>query len=354
MEEEYKKVRQGLDIFPNLKNYIEKGLLDSFFTTLERAQQHPLFWFLLKNGNAEKLSFNLIILEKKCEKFQTILNKIHERDPVQFDSNMTEVDVASFYYSRSSPTYIVEFEPAIPEKGTKVDLKITINKVKYFIEIFTIFPDQNIQRIDKIHDEIRKKINSLNDNPFVVCYSIYEGFSKEDIDFFIEQVRTIIRENTKKCAKPQDIVDERIIYKESQEIAQVTLIRGKTGKGCVGYMLSPFQKVEDAGRIKEKVLTKISQLPESGRNIVIVNLSKIHGDFYDVDDAFLGQQTVYVDKVTLKGVNGRHGNGIIHHSKGEHISMIIAYTQDDYSKRRFFINDATAKIKLDPEDWKQF
>ena len=314
---------------------------------------------MYEDGNAEKLCKNLNILEKECSKFDRVIKKIHERDRTLFYSYISEVDVIAYYYSKSSDNYQVEYEPAISEKGTKVDAKITINKKDYFLEIFTIFLDQNFQKIDEMHQIIRERIDAFLDNPYLICYSIYEQFTDSDIDFFVTEVKKIIDENAKNeqnAPKDNPVVEERMISRRDEDIAQVRLYRIKNGKkGYVGAMMSPVQKVEDAGRIKQKVLSKIDQLPSQGRNIVVVNLSKIYGDkFYDMEDAFLGQRTVFVDRVTLEGAEGRHANGIVHHKKGKYISMIIAYINDDYSTRRYYINDATASEQLNQEEWKLF
>lgn len=358
-DNEFKKVEAALETYPDLKKYIDGNLIKFFFNTPERLKQHPLFWYLLRDGNAEKLSNNLKILESNCNKFKRILNKIHDKDNTGFHSSMSEVDVLSYYYSKVSDDFQVEYEPDIKEKGTKVDANITTNNKDFFIEIFTVFPDQNYQKIDKIHQNIRTKIDDFEDNPYIICYTIYEEFTEEDIDHFVVEMKKIIDENSanEQNANQEDPeVDEMTITRKGIDIAHVRLYRDKkVKKGFVGSMMSPFQKVEDAGRIKQKVLTKIDQLPSQGRNIVVVNLSKIFGDkFYDMDDAFLGQKTVLVDKVTFEGSPGRHANGIVHHEKGIYISMIIAYINDDYSTRRYYINDATAIEQLDQEEWKLF
>jgi len=359
MKEEYDKVQQALGTFQDLNKFIDETLIKSFFNTTDRLKQHPLFWYLYKDGNAEKLCNNLKILEKGCNKFDKVIKKIHENDHTLFYSYISEVDVIAYYCSKASHNYQVEFEPTIPEKGTKVDAKITINKKDYFLEIFTIFPDHNFQKIDEMHQIIRERIDAFVDNPYLVCYSIYEEFTDGDIDFFVTEAKKIIDENAKNeqnAPKDNPIVEERMISCRDKNIARVILYRVKNmKKGHVEAMISPVQKVEDAGRIKQKVLSKIDQLPSQGRNIIVVNLSRIYGEkFYDMEDAFLGQQAVFVDKVTLKGTEGRHANGIVHHGKGKFITMIIAYINNDYSTRRYYINDATAIEKLEKEEWKLF
>jgi len=358
-KEEFKKVETALETYPDLKKYIDGNLIKFFFKTSERLMQHPLFWYLLRDGNAGRLFHNLKILEKNCNKFKRVLNKIHDKDNIGFLSSISEIDVLSYYYSKVSDDFQVEYEPDIKEKGTKVDAKITTKNKDFFIEIFTVFLDQNYQKMDKIHQRIRSKIDSFEDNPYIICYSIYEKFTGEDIDYFVGETKKIIDQNIveEKNANPENPeVDEVTITRKGSDIANIRLYRDKkVTKGFVGSMMSPFQKVEDAGRIKQKVLTKINQLPNQGRNIVIINLSKIYGDkFYDMDDAFLGQKTVLVDKVTLEGSQGRHTNGIVHHEKGKYISMIIAYINDDYSTRRYYINDATSLEQLDQDEWKLF
>ncbi|MFW6122283.1 MAG: hypothetical protein ACOC80_15480, partial [Petrotogales bacterium] len=172
----------------------------------------------------------------------------------------------------------------------------------------------------------------------------------------VSEVDKTIRENIANDQNSSNFVDKKTISKDEVDIAEVRLYLGnKSKKGYSGAFITPFRKVEDAGRIKQKVLTKIDQLPSRGRNIVVVNLSNIMSDkFYDMDDAFLGQKTVFVNKATFEGTEGRHANGIVHHEKGKYISMIIAYVNNDYSTRRYYINDLTAIEQLDKKEWKLF
>ena len=128
MKEEYEKVHQALENFKELNRFIGTEFIKSFFNTTDRLRQHPLFWYLHENDNAEKLCKNLIILEKECSKFDRVLKKIHEQDRTLFYSYISEVDIIAYYYSKSPSGYQIEYEPIISEKGTKVDIKITINK----------------------------------------------------------------------------------------------------------------------------------------------------------------------------------------------------------------------------------
>lgn len=72
-------------------------------------------------------------------------------------------------------------------------------------------------------------------------------------------------------------------------------------------------------RIKNKVLDKANQLPNNEKNIAVVNLS------YSIEDEDIGLQ------MALMG-QPQANNGIIHHSEGKNISLMIGYRGEYHGK----------------------
>ena len=358
MDEECKKVEDALEMYPDLKRYFNNETQKEFFNQKDRLKQNPLFFYLLRNGNAEKLVGNLKILEEKCDKFHSILKKIHERDYEVFHSYISEIDILSYYYSKASDDFQIEYEPEIKEKGSKIDAKITVKDKNYFLEIFTLFRDERFKKIDDIALQIRLKLDVFEKNPYIIFITIYDNFEESFIDSFVEEIKKIIEDTSpkKEVSEEFGIVAEKEILIDNKPIGKARFNRGKKDKGFVGGFSTPVQKVEDAGRLKNRILEKIDkQLPSNDGNIVIINLSKIMGDgFYDIDDAVFGQKGVLIDKKTMKARDNRHQNGVVHHKKGKHISLIIPYIKDDFSTRIFFMNDLTASKVFTKEEVKLF
>ena len=343
LPEEIERAQKNISIFADMKDYMEEDWLNSHLQVEERYKKHPIFWILIDSSACSKLSNNLTISNSCCSKIQRIVNKLKsDKDRFNFHSLLTEIDVIAHYYSRYNAGNI-EYEPEIQEKNKKVDAKLVINGDEYYLEILTVFEDEVEQSINRIHDEIRKRIDELN-QPFIISFSTEINFTEQDVAGFLEFVKKLL--TNKNSIKDEDSFD---YLKDTKKIARVTFyVDSNIKKGFVGFMHQPVRTLNSAGRIKNKILSKIDQLPENTKNIVIVNLSYISNDFIDIEDAFLGQSCVIINKETLEAKASRHPNGIINHEKGKFISMIIAYTSQDYNTRRFYLN-LSAQNVIDKE-----
>jgi len=346
-KEEYDTVDRHLTLYPSISKYYDnEKILKQIFSTKMRYKQHPLFWHLLDYKNAEKLSKNLHILNQKCNKFKRILKKLYQTDMFNFKSTITEIDVLSYFFKKASKDFIIEYEPQIKGKSELPDAKIITDGNEFYLEIFTIFEDARIQNLGDIHQDIRMKVDSIENNPLLISYALEEGFKRENIDEFVAFIKSLI--GTSNSIKHEDTFS---FEKDGGVIANVTFYAYEgIEKGFVSFMHSPILKMKDASRIKNKILDELEQLPSNEKNIVVVNLSNIHGDnFLDVEDAFLGKLFVIVDKDTLQGKEARKPNGIIHHSKGRDCSLIIAYNNHDFSTRRYYHNLSASKIIQEDE-----
>ena len=334
LPEEIESAKKNIEIFKNLKDYFGEKWLNSHLHTEERYKKHPIFWVLIDSSSCSKLSNNLSILKSYCNKFQRIINKLKksDNDHFNFHSLLTEVEVLAYYYVKYGADN-VEYEPRVEEKNKKVDAKLIIDGEEYYLEILTIFEDEVEQSISRIHNKIRKKLDELN-QPFIISFATEINFTEEDIKGFLEFVENILI--NKKAIKHQDSFD---YLKDNRKIAKVTFYTDSNiRRGFVGFMHQPVRTLNTAGRIKNKVLSKIDQLPENTKNIVVVNLSHISNSFVDIEEAFLGQSCVIINKKTLEAKSSRYPNGIVHHEKGKFISIIIAYTTQNYDNKRFYLN----------------
>lgn len=333
------EAKNNISEFSNLKAYLGEDWLNSQIQIESRAKMHPIFWILIDYNKCKKLSNNLDVLNNLCEKFPRIIRKIKfDRDRFNFYSLLTEIEVLAYYYRKSNEKYIVDYEPLIDDQNTIPDGKLIINEQEYFLEILTVFEDENEQLIESYQDEIREKLDSLNNNPFILAFGLEIGFERDDISSFVVFVEKLIKS---KKAKNKSTFN---FNKDEKIIANITFYDNHNNKGYVGIMNGPVRRLNDAGRIKNKILSKIDQLPINSKNIIIMNLSYLSDEFIDLDEAFLGQTGVTIDTKSYDVRDIRQPNGFIHHEKGKSISCVIGYTKEMFEFRRFYINSLAQKI----------
>jgi len=336
-KDEYSSVQKNLDSNPDLKRWIPQQLKNSFFIIKERKHQHPLFWLLWDSTRAEQLTRNLLIIEKHCDRFKRVLDKII-KDQENFYSGVTEIEVMSHYYNKGLN---VAYEPNAKEKTTKVDFKIT-NSDEYFFEIFDMNLDERIKKIDEIRLNIREKIDAIETNPFLVSFGITEKFTPDDCDFLVKEIEIGIQAKIPSYVRSdiESIIDHQDIMKEGNiNIGDYTLYSYKEMKGYTITSGAYVVQFKDDSRIKNNLLTKIDQIPEGKRNIVVVNITRILGnDFWSLENAIFGQEAAFVDPKTMAATYGRKTNGLFNDPRGNQISLVIAYMKDDYSTRKLYYN----------------
>lgn len=335
LQEEVDEAKQNIETFTNLKGILGDEWLNSHLVVDDRYKKHPIFWILIDKNRCQRLSRNLDILNKKCEKFNRIVNKLkNDKNVFNFHSLISEIEVLAYYYNRVSDNYEVSYEPEIKEKNKKIDCKLVVNDTEYNLEILTVFEDEEGQSIQSIHDEIRKQLDGLQNNPFILSFGTEIDFSKSDIPDFINFVKELLD-------KPEKInhKDTFEFNKNDKKLGKIMFYKGSNIKGgFVGFMHSPVRVMDCAGRIKNKILSKIDQLPNNSKNVVVVNLAHITQDFIDLEEVFFGQSYVNINIKTHESTPRRHPNSIVNHPKGKDISMIVGYTYEDYNTRKFFVN----------------
>jgi len=321
LQEEVDSGKKNIQIFNNLNEFFGKDWLEAHLTVDKRENKHQIFWILIEPNLCSKLSNNLSIINEKCDKFKRIISKLKkDEDYFNFHSLLTEIEVLTYYY-RLFDKSMIEYEPKV-ENGKKLDIKLTIGDEKFFIEIFTIFRDEYEQELDKLRLDVQKELNKF-DQPFLISFGLELEFKETNIDGFLKFFNGLLKNI--ESINEEDTFD---YYENNIKLADITFLKHfENKKGYVGIIHGRVIELKNDIRIKNKVLSKINQLPNGEKNIVIVNLSYILEDFFTVDNAFLGQYYVSVDKKTLKGTDKRHPNGIIHHDNGNEISLIIIYLQ---------------------------
>ncbi len=308
--------------------------MHSHLSIEERHKKHPIFWVLLDQNRAQKLAQNLDTICGKTDKINRIIRKLKSStDEFNFHSLISEIEVLAYYYNKVTENYKVFYEPRVEKKNKKIDGRLTINGTDYNLEILTVFEDEEGQSIHSAHEEIRKQLDSIEGNNFILSFSTEKNFSLQDIPGFVEFVKKLLERKT--------IVhkDTFVFRKENKPVAKITFYKDpKVNRGFVGFMNQPVRFLDCAGRIKNKILSKVDQLPNNSKNIVIVNLSHITNDFIDLEEVFLGQSCVQIDIKTHEAKSARHPNSIVNHPKGKNISMVVGYVNENYNSRRFYIN----------------
>ena len=337
-QEEIDQIKENLELYSNLKNIFDNAWLNSHLSIEDRHNKHPLFWVLL-DGRCQKLAKNLDILQQKCPKFTRIVNKLKgDKDVLNFHSTLAEVDVMAHYYSIDKDNYAVEYEPNVEENGKKIDGKILVGNESYNLEIFTIHEDETGQQHDALREKVKREINEIS-QPYVISLGTDLDFTEEHIPNFISFVKKFLE------SQNSVIEGERYEYtSDGKRLADISFKKyPEIPKGFVGGMHGPARFMNDAGRLKNKILSKLDQLPENAQNVVIINMSYITSDFIDLEEVFFGQSCVNINIETHETSAGRSPNSILNHPKGKNISMIVGYVNNNYNTRRYYVNLSASK-----------
>ena len=186
-DEEIEQVKANLSSVPPLidalgSDWINKALL----TRTERKKVHVLFWLLLNPMKSQKLNYWLQILKSSLSStnFQGLINDLKKKSAnLEFYSLLSEIEVLPFYMAKRNNFHSVEYEP------THGDIKITVDGYEVFLEVARLFSSEDQERTDKLENEVWEKLDELENNKYVLSFSISRRFSEPDVDPFIEFVR---------------------------------------------------------------------------------------------------------------------------------------------------------------------
>jgi len=326
LDEEKEQVRTILEACSYLveflgSDWIKRRLLGEN----KRSEVHYLFWLLLDLEKSQKLENWLRNLKASLisTKFQGLVNDLKKKgNRAEFYSLLSEIEVLSYY---SGEGFEVEYEPP------HGDIMVVIDNHEIFIEIARLFSSKDRQRIDAPTNVVWEKLDELNNEIYVLSFSISRNFSESDVESFTNFVGEKLEEEFEKLPSEDFIFDRG---KAKFQIIGAT----KRKKGYVGTSMTPVMEIPSARRLKGKILDEVKQLPKNTLNVVVYNISHIPTHFDDIEDAFLGQSVAVINRRTMKARWARKENGVIHKEEGKQVSMLIAYEDFRYEKRRKYAN----------------
>jgi len=324
----FEDIKKNLEEFPIIKELFGSDWIDSQFEIKSLKELHPFFKSFYNKDFLEKISPKLILIKNKTDKIKRIIKKIKtNKDEDTIRSVLSEIEVLSFYYKKQNDDFKVEYEPILENLEKVPDIKLTIANKEYFAEIITILDDQYFREIGRIQNIIEDKINGLDDNPYGICFGTEADFVDEDIDDFIELIKSIINGH--------DSINfaETYYYSKNGKVVGYFII-GKTtnGKGGVASKMVGGL-LNDAGRLKNKLLGEIKHFPEKVPIIIIVDLSYVIGDFLISDDVCGGQLVARIIPEASESFPATLNNSIFNHDKGKLISLVIGYRNHNYEDR---------------------
>lgn len=329
MPGEIDRCRKNCEMFQLGKFFTEDWIKKNLLKEMSRRNAHPLFWVIILEYNAKELSENLQKIPKKY--INKIVGKLKDKsDKFNLHSALTETQVLPHYFSKESKNYKVEYEKPIPSSTEKPDLHIKTKESEYYAEILTVFENREETMFGEMQEDIREKIDELSGNPFMVSFKLEMQFKKENTTDFV----SFIEKMTKANPEPNKKYD---FIKNNEKLAQATFNESKKGKGFTGVMQGPLRRMNDSGRIKNKLLDKTEQLPPNTKNFVVINLKYILGGEKDFEDVFFGQLGVIINKETNEAKPMRQPNSILNHPKGKRISAFITYC-GNYKIRNIYLN----------------
>ena len=320
-------VKANLNELSQFKTYFGEKWLDKEMNAYNN--HHPILFLLYNKKMASDLIAKLEHLESKCDKFKRIIQKLKsDKDFNNFNSTLTEIEVISHYYMRYKPN-LLEYEPSV-QNGKKLDLRMNINNESYFFEILTVFEDSEQENYANIRDKLMLELEDSN-LPFIISLEIKKGFKKEFITEFVDFINETIKQEKQSNLKFE-------FYKEGNSVANFRYNK-YGGDVCIVTSFGPSSFINPHGRLRAKVLKKaIEQIPYSQNNIVVVNLSYVLNVFMVIEQA-LGELGIKINENSnLNDKYYRIPNGIFDYTDSSHISMIIAYINNDYNQRRFYLN----------------
>ena len=337
-ETEIEIVRKRLETDSIFSKFFgEEWIKENFLNQEERSKKHMMFWVVLEEIKYQKMEDWLSTLKRTLPetKFVKIVNTLKEkRGKNKFYSFIPEIEVLAYYLKQENDNFKVEFEPKIPGKTKVGDIKLMFDSNQIFLEITRLFASEKEERINAIMETIHKKIDEIEDNPFLISFKIEERFVETDIGPFVSFVKQKIPElrgelekSTAKSIKM--IFENRAWFMVHKEIGK---------KGHVSGAMSPVMMLETGGRLKHKILDKIEQLPDNHLNVIVLDISHHFAHFEDITDAFGGQEGLKIDVKTMEATPFRHANGVVQVDDGRKVSVIIGFKGFDYEHRKKYVN----------------
>jgi hypothetical protein len=320
--EEIERVRSNLQLTPTLSEVLgEDWINNNLLNKEERLKKHALFWLILDENKCKIIDSWLQILKPSLpqSKFVGVVNDLkRKREEIEFYSYLSEIEVLAFYKKSESANFSVEFEPRVPGTTKWGDIKLTIDGREIFLEVTRLFSSDEEREFDERIAKVRKGIDELEDNPYVIGFGISEDFFEGDIIPFIGFIHEKIIENGPSITLPTGKIPLRdgkawfSLYKKHQ-----------SGRGYAGHMLGPVIEIKSSTRLKNRILEKIEQLPEGCLNLVVLNISHPWAHFENAEDAF---------------------NGAIDMEESKHVSAIVAFEDFDYGNRRIYVNSQASTL----------
>ena len=337
-ETEIEIVRKSLEASPIIVEAFGKNWIDkNFLNKEERYKKHTMFWIFLDESKSKKMEDWLSTLKASLPetKFSKVVNSLKEkRGENEFYSFVPEIEALSYYEKQESENFKVEYEPDIPGKTKVGDIKLTIDSTPIFVEITRLFSSEEEERIKKLIGTIHGKIDAIEDNPFLLSFGVEEHFAEIDTEPFVQFVGQKIEE-LKNEFKKLDKEHHKVNFEnKAWLIFHKDICKG----GHVVGEMTPVMRIESAGRLKNKVLDKVEQLPDNQLNVIVLDISHHFAHFDDVEDMFAGQIGVRIDVKTMDASPFRHANGLVEMNRGKMVGVIIAFKGFDYENRRKYVN----------------
>jgi hypothetical protein len=114
-----KRINENIGKSKDIISFFGKDWLNEQIYTEEKEYHHILV-ILAKIKELNKLTNNLKVLKNNCPKYPRIIRKL-KSDNANFFSNLSEVDIVSYYY-RNHNKENLEYEPSV-EGGKNFDVK---------------------------------------------------------------------------------------------------------------------------------------------------------------------------------------------------------------------------------------
>ncbi len=345
-EQEFEKVREHLSNYPIFTQLLSQNWIgNTLLNQEERLQKHALFWELLDKAKVVKLVNELTALNSDSQIIPSVISKIKScNNSDSFDSLRTEIMVLAYYKNRETANFKVKFEPQIPNSARKNDILLLINKEPHYVEIFTILYDEIERNNRELEDRVKAKIEGIDNNPFLVSFSLFSTFIEQDIEGLTQFLETKIADLSSTGQSKAELIFE----KENEPKADIWLIKdGSKRSSSVGMIMSEVRRLSTDRRLKNLILTKTEQFSPNTKNILITHLAHIPAHFDDYENALLGVEGVRINKITMKSTPFRERNGAIHDPRTKRIGGFICFRNWDYTSRIKALNPNADNIITD-------
>lgn len=331
---EVKKVKDNLTCSPLLrKSLSEKWLEREIFVQKRRMEMHNLFWILLDKNKCVRLEkwFNIIHESLSQQVLKKIVKKLKEKEgPVQIYSFLPEIEVLAYYaLVKLKYPYIkdITYEPKISHGRSDVKILFKSNDEVY-MEVSTLFESEKEHCYEEIINKIWEKIESIDNNPYLISFHIDITFEKEDIESFILFIENKIKSYRGK------LPSENLKFGEKGYIKFIS----RVNNGHVLSMSSPLIIISNTEeRIKRKIRDEAKQLPQNKLGVINLCLFNPLIRCDEVKNAFLGTEVYNVhNKTTCRKTNGVD-------KKCKNVNVLIIFRNFEYECRQKIKNSKAFK-----------